>query len=81
MDQPKIAGKAPAVLDLKAGTHAFCSCGLSEGQPFCDGSHGGSGFSPQVFEMAEDAKVALCNCKQSANQPYCDGAHAGLDAD
>jgi CDGSH-type Zn-finger protein len=79
MDKPKIAGKTPAVLDLKAGKHAFCACGASAGQPFCDGSHAGTSFSPQIFELAEDKKVALCNCKQSGNQPYCDGTHAGLE--
>ena len=78
MDKPKIADTKPAVLELKAGKHAFCACGHSDGQPFCDGSHAGTSFSPQIFEMAEDGRVALCNCKQSGNLPYCDGTHAGL---
>ena len=79
MSDPKIAAKKPAVVDLTAGKHAFCSCGESANQPFCDGSHAGTGFAPHIFEMAEDKTVALCQCKRSGNVPYCDGTHASLD--
>jgi len=34
-----IAKKSPFVLPMKAGIYHFCTCGLSPGQPFCDGSH------------------------------------------
>ncbi len=79
MNKPKIAAKQPAVVDLKSGKHAYCSCGESKGQPLCDGSHAGSGFTPKIFEMAEDKTVALCQCKRTSNAPYCDGTHASLD--
>ena len=79
MDQPKIAAKRPAVMELKAGKYAYCSCGQSENQPFCDGKHAGSAFRPQVFEMAEDKTVAVCQCKHTKGAPFCDGSHAGLD--
>ena len=78
MDQPKIAAKRPAVLELGVGKHAYCACGLSENQPFCDGRHAGSGFSPTIFEMAETKTVALCQCKRTAGAPFCDGSHAAL---
>ena len=79
MSEPKIAAKKPAVMDLSAGKHAYCACGESANQPFCDGGHAGTGFTPQIFEMVEDKTVALCQCKRTGNAPFCDGTHAGLD--
>ena len=78
MADPRIADKKPAVLELAAGTHAYCACGESTNQPFCDGKHAGTEFRPQIFEMAEDKTVAICQCKRTGNPPYCDGSHAGL---
>jgi len=79
VDKPKIAGTRPAVMELAAGTYAYCTCGESQNQPFCDGGHAGSGFSPEVFEMAEEKTVALCQCKRTGGAPFCDGAHANLE--
>ncbi|MDD8051669.1 MAG: CDGSH iron-sulfur domain-containing protein, partial [Verrucomicrobiota bacterium] len=39
MSDAKIAQKAPFVKEMKPGTYAWCACGHSQGQPFCDGSH------------------------------------------
>jgi len=79
MDKPTIAGKAPIAVQLEAGkTYAWCACGNSSKQPFCDGSHKGSAFSPKVF-VAEETKTAyLCNCKHTANPGFCDGTHKTL---
>jgi len=79
MSEPKIAARKPAVMEIKAGKHAYCSCGESQNQPFCDGGHAGTEFVPQIFEMAEDKTVALCQCKRTGNAPFCDGSHAALD--
>ena len=76
MDKPKMAGTKSIRCDLEAGKkYAYCTCGESANQPFCDGQHSGSSFKPQIFELAETKQVALCSCKQTANPPYCDGAH------
>ena len=78
MNQPKIADKKPAVLTLDAGTYYWCLCGESKKQPFCDGSHKGSEFSPMKLDLKEQKKVALCNCKQTSNKPFCDGTHSKI---
>ncbi len=78
MEEPKIAQKAPYVLDLDPGTYYWCSCGKSSKQPFCDGSHKGTKFVPEKIEITENKKVALCGCKHSKNGAFCDGAHAKL---
>ncbi|VAX21080.1 Glutamate synthase [NADPH] large chain [hydrothermal vent metagenome] len=78
MTEPDMPGKTPAMAQLKAGTHYWCACGKSKSQPFCDGAHQGTDFSPLEFTLEEDKEVALCNCKRTKNPPYCDGTHQSL---
>jgi len=78
MAEPKIAQRAPFVLKETPGTRYFCTCGQSKGQPFCDGSHKGSGFTPLKVDLTEAKTVAWCGCKHSKNLPYCDGSHSRL---
>jgi len=76
MKLPKRAGDSPTKVSLeKDKRYAWCTCGLSDKQPFCDGSHKGYDMHPHVFVAEEDKTVHLCNCKQTKNGPYCDGAH------
>jgi len=78
-DTPKIAQTAPYAVDVIAGKEYFwCSCGQSANQPFCDGSHKGSSFTPVKYEPQKDGKAFFCGCKASANQPLCDGSHSRL---
>jgi CDGSH-type Zn-finger protein/mannose-6-phosphate isomerase-like protein (cupin superfamily) len=65
--------------ELKAGKrYLWCSCGRSKTQPFCDGSHAGTGFSPIAFKAERDEDVIFCGCKQTSTGPFCDGAHSNL---
>jgi len=76
---PLIAAKAPAMAELEAGKDYFwCACGRSKKQPFCDGSHAGTGLSPVKFTADKTGKAALCQCKGTGNRPFCDGTHTQL---
>ncbi len=78
MTEPVCAQKAPYALELAPGDYFWCSCGKSQKQPFCDGSHKDSEFSPQKFTVTMAEKVWLCGCKKSAKAPFCDGTHKSL---
>ncbi len=79
MENSKVAGKSPMMVDLEVGiNYAWCACGHSSNQPWCDGSHKGSGITPVVFKLDENKKVAMCMCKQTANSPHCDGSHNNI---
>jgi CDGSH-type Zn-finger protein len=77
--QPVVAARAPAKVALEAGNdYWFCTCGRSATQPFCNGSHKGTGFAPKKFTAEKSGDAWLCQCKHSKNQPYCDGTHKSL---
>ena len=75
---PKVAGNKSVLVELEAGSYFWCACGMSKNQPFCDGSHQGSGFSPVELTLSEKKKVSFCLCKQTKDQPFCDGSHREL---
>jgi CDGSH-type Zn-finger protein len=77
-----IAARAPASVDVEAGKdYYWCACGRSANQPFCDGSHKDTAFTPLRFSVEGAAKKFLCQCKRTANPPYCDGTHNSLTDD
>jgi len=78
MESPKIFAKNPAAVNLDPGIYFWCACGKSNNQPFCDGSHLGSGIFPVQFKIDVKNVVYLCQCKHSKNKPYCDGTHRSI---
>jgi CDGSH iron-sulfur domain-containing protein 3 len=77
--KPMIAQKAPFAVEVESGkSYYWCSCGLSKNQPFCDGSHQGTNFTPIEFKATENETVYFCGCKNSKNGVLCDGSHSTL---
>jgi glutamate synthase domain-containing protein 2 len=84
MSKSKIAVHKPVAVELEKGKQYYwCACGRSQNQPFCDGSHQGTEFTPKAFKADESGEAWLCRCKHTGNPPYCDGTHANIadDAD
>jgi len=80
MANPIIADNKPKKVELiKGQEYYFCRCGRSQKQPFCDGSHKGTDFTPMAFTGEEDGDAYLCACKHTNNAPFCDGSHKQFD--
>lgn len=76
MSKPIIADNKPIKVNLTEGQeYYFCRCGRSKNQPYCDGSHSGTGFKPMNFTAEKDEEAYLCQCKHTSNAPFCDGTH------
>ncbi len=78
MSEAVIAQKEPYEVELEPGVYWWCACGRSKSQPFCDGSHTGTGLSPVEIRVKKKETFWLCGCKATADAPHCDGAHNKL---
>lgn len=78
MAEPVIFQKGPIVQHVEPGIYWWCACGRSKSQPFCDGSHEGTGLEPRQVAITSPRTVAWCACKHSATMPFCDGTHSRL---
>ncbi|MCK5041269.1 MAG: CDGSH iron-sulfur domain-containing protein [Sphingomonadales bacterium] len=77
---PHVAQKSPYFEDVIEGkTYMWCACGKSRSQPFCDGSHVGTGFEPEKYIAPQTKRVFFCGCKHSKKGAICDGSHNRLD--
>jgi CDGSH-type Zn-finger protein/quercetin dioxygenase-like cupin family protein len=79
MDKAVVAQYKPYRVNVEEGErYLWCSCGLSQSQPFCDKSHADTDFKPVAFTASETKAVLFCGCKHSASGPLCDGSHNDL---
>lgn len=79
MAEPVIASRTPNAVEVEEGkSYWWCTCGKSAKQPFCDGSHKGSEFTPMRYDAARTGTAWFCSCKHSKNAPLCDGSHKAL---
>ena len=78
MEKPIRAADGPIATPVEAGkTYYWCACGRSQKQPFCNGSHAGTGFSPVKYDAMSTKTVYFCGCKDTKKPPLCDGSHEG----
>lgn len=74
-----VASRMPCVVEVEKGkSYLWCACGRSRSQPYCDGSHQGTGLAPVPFTASGNERIWLCGCKRSGHPPLCDGAHNKL---
>lgn len=79
MEQAVVAKRSPYAVEVEAGRQYYwCACGRSANQPFCDGSHKGTGFEPVKYQAAASERLFLCGCKRTGTPPLCDGSHKRL---
>ena len=74
-----VAHRSPFPVEVELGQkYAWCACGQSAIQPYCDGSHKGTGLAPLIFMAEKSETVWLCGCKRTSEPPFCDGSHESL---
>ena len=79
MSEPTRVSDTPFPIEVESGKSYFwCACGRSQNQPFCDGAHKGTDFTPVKYEATESKIVYFCGCKSTASQPLCDGSHSKI---
>lgn len=82
MEKPMIADNNPIKTSLEVGKeYMYCACGRSKTQPFCDGSHEGTSFTPLAFTSKATTQKWVCACKHTKSPPYCDGSHQKFTAE
>ena len=78
-ETPEIGGRAPLPIEVEAGkSYWWCACGRSKSQPFCDGSHKTTTFTPIEWKAEKTERAFFCTCKRTGNRPLCDGSHKKL---
>ena len=70
MATPHIAQKSPIPVEVEAGKdYWWCACGQSKTQPFCDGSHKGSGIHANEVDGRCNRTQILLRLQADQEQP------------
>lgn len=72
MDQNK---KTPHAVECTPGNYAWCTCGLSDNFPHCNGAHKTTDKVPHIHIVGSDTTVYICSCGKTENPPFCNGNH------
>ena len=76
---PEVGGRQPIEVAVEAGkSYWWCACGRSKSQPFCDGSHEGTGIEPLEWKVERNRRALLCTCKLTKRPPICDDSHKNI---
>ncbi len=81
MEKPACPQKSPYKVKVEEGkTYSWCSCGLSQKQPFCDGSHRNceGNLRSLKYTAKSDKEIFFCGCKATKHPPFCDNSHLKL---
>ena len=79
MSEPDIGGRQPLPIRVEEGeSYWWCRCGRAKSQPFCDGSHEGTGFEPLEWKAERSRPMSFCTCKRTKSPPFCDDSHEDL---
>ena len=71
-ESEKISGEPIEVVVEAGKVYWWCACGRSQKQPFCDGSHKGTGFTPVRYRASDSESRLFCVCKKTTTSPFCD---------
>ena len=63
MSIEKSIQNSPYIIKGEKKKYAWCACGLSSNQPFCDGSHKVTDITPIVFENEKEAILRCVGVK------------------
>jgi CDGSH-type Zn-finger protein len=77
-DKPVVVQKSSLKMVMEPGMYWWCACGRSKNQPFCDGSHKDTSFTPKKVVIDKTQLVSWCMCRHSEKEHICDNKHREL---
>jgi CDGSH iron-sulfur domain-containing protein 3 len=57
MSQAKVVDAKPTAIALEIGTYRWSSCGFSESNPFCNGSHQRTDLKPFTLKWLSQSRL------------------------
>lgn len=79
---PRLSACEPVTVTVEPGkVYSWCSCGLTDKEPFCDSNHKkveGMPFRSVKVMFREAGDVSFCRCRRTKTPPFCDDSHLTL---